>query len=66
MSVVLSLIILTFGLISSGKIAFVFFPGQPADNFTIDLALKPGISDKITKEKLFMIESKVWEANNEP
>lgn len=64
-SVVLSLIILTFGLISSGKIAFVFFPGQPADNFTIDLALKPGISDKITKEKLFMIESKVWEANNE-
>jgi multidrug efflux pump subunit AcrB len=65
LSLVIGLIILTVGLFMSGKIAFVFFPGSPADMFSIDLALKPGVSDTITKEKLFFIEDMVWEANAE-
>jgi len=64
-SIVTASIIVTLGLVASGKIAFVFFPGQPADMFSIDLALKPGTSEDITKEKLFWIEDKIWEANKE-
>jgi len=64
-SIVTASIIITFGLLASGKIAFVFFPGQPADMFSIDLALKPGTNEEVTKAKLFWIEEMVWEANNE-
>ncbi len=60
---VTALVIITGGLFLSGKIAFVFFPGQPADHFTIDLAMKPGTNEEITKERLFRIEEAVWEAN---
>lgn len=63
-SIISSLVIITGGLFMSGKIGFVFFPGQPADMFNIDLALKPGTNENITKEKLFMIEEKVWEVND--
>lgn len=64
-SVVSALVILTVALLMSGKIPFVFFPGQPADMFTIDLALKPGINENITRNKLFWIEDKIWEVNKE-
>ena len=60
-----SLIIITFGLVGGGKIGFTFFPAAPSDMFTIDLALKPGVNEQITKEKLFFIEDKVWEVNKE-
>lgn len=63
LSAVTGLIVITFGLVLGGKIAFTFFPPAPSDMFTIDLALKPGINENITKEKLFFIEEKVWEAN---
>ncbi len=59
-----ALVILTFGLVGGGKIAFTFFPPAPSDMFVIDLALKPGVNENITKEKLFYIEDKVWEVNN--
>jgi multidrug efflux pump subunit AcrB len=62
---VTGMFILTFGLIGGGKIEFTFFPQAPSDMFTIDLALKPGINDQITKEKLFFVEDKVWEVNRE-
>ena len=32
--------------------------------FSIDLALKPGVNEEITKQILFDIEDKAWEANN--
>ncbi|WP_044214316.1 efflux RND transporter permease subunit, partial [Saccharicrinis fermentans] len=60
-----SMFILTFGLIGGGIISFTFFPQGPSDMFTIDLALKPGVNEEITKEKLFYIEDKVWEVNKE-
>ncbi|MCY1719913.1 efflux RND transporter permease subunit [Prolixibacteraceae bacterium Z1-6] len=60
-----SMFILTYGLVASGIIGFTFFPQAPSDMFSIDLALKPGINEEITKEKLFYIEDKVWEVNKE-
>lgn len=60
-----SLFIVTFGLLAGGRIGVTFFPSPPSDMFTIDLALKPGVSDNITKQTLFGIEDKVWEVNNE-
>ncbi len=60
---VTSLIIITIGLIGGGKIGFTFFPPAPSDMFSIDLALKPGINEEITKETLFYIEDKAWEVN---
>lgn len=64
-STIVAMFILTFGLVAGGKIAFTFFPPAPSDMFTIDLALKPGVNEQITKEKLFFIEDKVWEVNSE-
>jgi len=62
---VTALSIVTIGLVVGGKIAFTFFPPAPSDMFTIDLALKPGVNNEITKEKLFDIEDQVWEVNRE-
>jgi multidrug efflux pump subunit AcrB len=64
-AIVTSLFILTVGLVGSGKIPFTFFPTTPSDMFTIDLALKPGINEEYTKDKLFWIETKVWEVNQD-
>jgi multidrug efflux pump subunit AcrB len=65
MAIITSMFILTIGLVAGGKISFTFFPPAPSDMFTIDLALKPGVNEQITKEKLFFIEEKVWEVNRE-
>lgn len=62
---VTALFILTVGLVVGGKIAFTFFPPAPSDMFTVDLALKPGVNEEITKEKLFYVEDKIWEVNAE-
>lgn len=65
LATVTALVILTLGLVAGGKIPFTFFPQTPSDMFSIDLALKPGINEEITKEKLFWIETQVWEVNKE-
>lgn len=65
LATVSALMILTIGLVQGGKIAFTFFPPAPSDMFSIDLALKPGVNDEITKEKLFFVEDQVWEVNRE-
>ena len=62
---IFGMVLLTIGLLGGGKIPFVFFPGQPVDMFTIDMALKPGVNEEITKEKLFRVEQKVWEVNDQ-
>jgi multidrug efflux pump subunit AcrB len=65
LSLVTALLILTGGLMISGKIPFTFFPPQPSDMFTIDLALKPGVNREITKEKLFHVEEQLYQVNQE-
>jgi len=62
---VIAMFIITMGLVGGGKVPFTFFPQAPSDMFTIDLALKPGINENITKAKLFDIEDKAWEVNRE-
>ena len=64
-AVITALIIITLGLVGGGKIPFTFYPQSPSNMFTIDIAFKPGVNENITKEKLYWIESKVWEANEE-
>ncbi len=65
LATVTAIVILTLGLVAGGKIPFTFFPQQPSDMFSIDLAMKPGVNENITKEKLFWIESQIWEVNKE-
>jgi len=65
LSLITSLVILTFGLVGGGLITFTFFPQAPSDVFTIEMALKPGVNESITKEKLFYVEEKAWEVNDE-
>ena len=65
LAAVTSMVVLTVGLVGGGLINFTFFPQSPSDMFSIDLALKPGVNEESTKEKLFYIEDKVWEVNKE-
>ncbi len=65
MATITGLFIITIGMVGGGIIGFTFFPGSPSDMFSIDLALKPGVNEQITKQILFDIEEKAWEANNE-
>jgi multidrug efflux pump subunit AcrB len=65
MSIVTAMIILTFGLVLGGIVNFTFFPAAPSDMFSIDLALKPGVNEEITKNILFDIEDNAWEVNKE-
>ncbi|MBN1116106.1 MAG: efflux RND transporter permease subunit [Bacteroidales bacterium] len=65
MAGITSMFVLTYGLMGGGKISFTLFPPAPSDMFTIDLALKPGVNEKITMAKLFYIEDKAWEVNRE-
>jgi multidrug efflux pump subunit AcrB len=63
--VVTSLFIITSGLIVGGRIPYTFFPHQPSDMFSIDLALKPGTNETFTKENLNWIDNTIWQVNDE-
>ena len=65
LAVVTALIVLTGGFLASGRLPFTFFPHQPADMFTIDLALKPGVNREKTKKLLFRVEDQLYEVNKE-
>ena len=62
---VISLFVITVGLFAGGIIPFTFFPNPPSTMFTIDLAMKPGTNQEITKEKLFWLDEVIWEVNEE-
>ena len=64
-AIVTSLFIITYGLVSGGRIPMTFFPHSPSDMFSIDLALKPGTNETMTKEKLNAIDTAIWEVNDE-
>ncbi len=64
-SAVISLVIITRALVVGGVVQFTFFPGAPSDMFSIDLALKPGVNQEITKNLLFAIEDSSWQVNDE-
>jgi len=60
-----SFVILTFALVASNVITYTFFPSTPSDSFTVDLVLKPGVSESITKDKIFAIEDSIAVVNKE-
>lgn len=59
------LIILTYGLFGGGLIKSTFFPSIPFDQFTADIAFKPGSGEKQTLEYVKKIDDAIWEVNDE-
>ena len=64
-SIVIAMMIITVGLVRGNIINYTLFPKTPSTTFSIDLVLKPGINEEITKERIFKIDEKVWEVNND-
>ncbi len=52
-AIVSAIVIITMGMSMGGRLRFTFFPPNNEDNFTIDLALKPGTS---TEDVLVILE----------
>ncbi len=61
----LVLIIITVGLFGGGKIQATFFPAIPFDQFTAELAFKPGSGEAQTLKYLQVIDDAIWEVNDE-
>jgi len=59
------LIIITMGLFKGELIKATFFPAIPFDQFTVDLAFKPGDGEAQTIESLKHIDNMIWEVNDE-
>ena len=59
------LMIITAGLFQGGLIKGTFFPAIPFDQFTVDLAFKPGSGEAQTLKYLDLIDDAIWEVDNE-
>lgn len=64
-SIVIVMFAVTGGLLAGGRIGMTFYPATSEDTFVIDLTLKPGVNEDVTKELLFEIEQQVYEVNRE-
>ncbi len=61
----LVMVILTMGLFGGGLIKATFFPSIPFDQFTAELAFKPGSGEAQTLEYIQKIDDAIWEVNEE-
>lgn len=59
------LFMITVGLFQGGLIKATFFPAIPFDQFTVDLAYKPGSGEVQTLESLKRIDDAIWAVNDE-
>ena len=59
------LIIITAGLFKGDLIKATFFPAIPFDQFTVDLAFKPGSGEAKTLDYLKHIDNAIWEVNTD-
>lgn len=59
------MIIITAGLFKGELIKATFFPAIPFDQFTVDLAFKPGSGEAQTLDYLHRIDDAIWEVNSE-
>jgi len=59
------LILITIGLFRGGQIKATFFPSIPFDQFTADIAFKPGAGEAQTLKYLKKIDDAIWEVNDE-
>lgn len=64
-SIFTAIIIITVGLLTSGRISTTVFPPVSEDNFVIDLCMKPGINEEVTIERLRMVKHKIEEVNSD-
>ena len=51
---------ITAGLFQGGLIKGTFFPAIPFDQFTVDLAFKPGSGEAQTLDYLQRIDDAIW------
>ncbi len=56
---------ITVGLFKGDLIKATFFPAIPFDQFTVDLAFKPGSGEAQTLESLKLIDDAIWAVNDE-
>ncbi|RLD54936.1 MAG: AcrB/AcrD/AcrF family protein, partial [Bacteroidetes bacterium] len=59
------LFMITAGLLKGGLIKATFFPAIPFDQFSVDLAYKPGSGEAQTLASLKRIDNAIWEVNEE-
>ena len=59
------LIMITAGLFKGEFIKATFFPSIPFDQFTVDLAFKPGSGEAKTLDYLKRIDDAIWEMNTD-
>ena len=59
------LFIITIGLFGGGKIKATFFPSIPFDQFTAEIAFKPGSGEAQTLEYLTKIDDAIWAVNDD-
>jgi len=59
------LFMITAGLFQGELIKATFFPAIPFDQFSVDLAYKPGSGEAQTLESLKRIDDAIWEVNDE-
>lgn len=59
------LIIITVGLFGGGLIKATFFPSIPFDQFTAEIAFKPGSGEAQTLEYVKKVDDAIWEVNDE-
>ena len=64
LSVVLAMMVVTAGMFFGGRMRFTFFPPSNEDNFSIDLAMKPGTSTETVLEVLKYIEEQTMIADS--
>jgi len=59
------LALVTSGLFQGDLIKATFFPSIPFDQFTVDIAFKPGSGEGQTLETLKRVENAIWDVNEE-
>ncbi len=57
MAIVTGLFVVTFGMFMGGRLRFTFFPPSNEENFSIDVAMKPGTSTENVLDVLKYIEA---------
>jgi len=61
----LAILIITIGLFAGGFLRYTYFPTIPFDNFTINMAYKPGTGEALTNRTLEEFDEAVWRVNDE-
>jgi multidrug efflux pump subunit AcrB len=61
----LAVLLITIGLFNGGLIKSTFFPSIPFDQFTVNIAFKPGSGEKRTMEYVKNFDKAIWEVNSE-